>query len=79
MVALNGGDPDRVAEWVQANHSVVNYGHLREANTYSWRADDVAMSTLIDHRFGEMRDQSTCGGPRSIPRRTCSPPTPPPT
>ncbi len=57
LVALNGGDPDRVAEWLQANHSVVNYGHLREANTYSWRGDDVAMSTLMDHRFGEMRDQ----------------------
>ncbi len=57
LVALNGGDPDRVASWVQANHSVVNFGHLREANTYAWRGDEVAMSTLIDHRFGEMRDQ----------------------
>lgn len=57
LVALNGGDPARVAEWVQANHSVVNFGHLREANTYAWRGDVVAMSTLVDHRFGEMRDQ----------------------
>lgn len=57
LVALNGGDPERVERWVQANHSVVNFGHLREANTYSWRGDEVAMSTLLDHRFGEMRDQ----------------------
>ncbi len=57
IVALNDGDPDRVAAWLQENHSVVNFGHLREANTYSWRGDDVAMSTLVDHRFGQMRDQ----------------------
>ena len=57
LAALNGNDPDRVAEWVQANHDVVNFGHLREANTYGWRGANVAMSTLVDHRFGQMRDQ----------------------
>lgn len=57
MVALNEGDPDRVAAWVQANHAVVNFGHLREANTYAWRGESVAMATLVDHRFGQMRDQ----------------------
>lgn len=57
LVALNEGDPDRVAEWVQANHDVVNFGHLREANTYAWRGQHTAMATLVDHRFGQMRDQ----------------------
>lgn len=57
LVALNEGDPDRVREWVRANRAVVNFGHLQEANTYAWRGDTVAMATVVDHRFGEMRDQ----------------------
>jgi hypothetical protein len=57
LVALNDGDPDRVREWVRANRAVVNFGHLQEANTYAWRGDTVAMATVLDHRFGEMRDQ----------------------
>jgi hypothetical protein len=57
LVALNDGDPDRVQEWVRKNHDVVNFGQLREANTYAWRGDEVAMATVVDHRFGEMRDQ----------------------
>ena len=54
---LNGGDPDRIKAWEQANHAIVNFGHLREANTYAWRGDSVSLATLVDHRFGQMRDQ----------------------
>ena len=54
---LNGGDPDRIKAWEQANHPIVNFGHLREANTYAWRGDSVSLATLVDHRFGQMRDQ----------------------
>lgn len=57
LVDLNGGDPARVKKWVQANHAVVNFGHLREANTYAWRGDHVSLATVVDHRFGQMRDQ----------------------
>lgn len=57
LVALNEGDPERVRQWTHANHAVVNFGHLREANTYCWRGNDVALATVVDHRFGEMRDQ----------------------
>lgn len=57
LVALNDGDPDKVKVWVRDNHAVVNFGHLREAHTYAWRGDVVAMSTVLDHRFGQMRDQ----------------------
>ncbi len=57
LVALNGGDPKRIKEWERANHAVVNFGQLREANTYAWRGDEVALATVLDHRFGEMRDQ----------------------
>jgi hypothetical protein len=57
LVDLNGNDPDRVREFVHANHAIVNFGHLREANTYGWRSDTVSLATLVDHRFGEMRDQ----------------------
>ena len=39
------------------NHAIVNFGHLREANTYAWRGDVVSLATLVDHRFGQMRDQ----------------------
>lgn len=57
LVAINDGDPDRVRDWLQENHDAVNFGHLREANTYAWRGRTVAMATVLDHRFGQMRDQ----------------------
>ncbi len=57
IVDLNGGDPERVREFVQANNAIVNFGHLREANTYGWRSEAVSLATVVDHRFGEMRDQ----------------------
>jgi hypothetical protein len=57
IVDLNGGDPDKVKAWVQENHDIVNFGHLREANAYSWRSDEVALASVLDHRFGQMRDQ----------------------
>ena len=57
LADLNGGDPDRIKAWEQANHAIVNFGHLREANTYAWRGDSVSLATVVDHRFGQMRDQ----------------------
>jgi hypothetical protein len=57
LVDLNGSDPVRVKAWEQANHDVVNFGQLREANTYAWRGDHVSLATVVDHRFGQMRDQ----------------------
>ena len=54
---LNGGDPDRLREFLQANHTILNFGHLKEANNYGWRSDTVSLATVVDHRFGEMRDQ----------------------
>ena len=57
LVALNGGDPERIKEWERKNHAIVNFGHLREANTYGWRSDQVSLATVLDHRFGQMRDQ----------------------
>lgn len=35
----------------------MNFGFLSEANTYAWRGDQVALASVVDHRFGEMRDQ----------------------
>ncbi len=58
LVDLNGGDPARVKAWTQANHNVVNFGQLLEANTYAWRGDHVSLATVVDSRFGEMRDQA---------------------
>lgn len=57
LADLNGRDPDRVRAWEQANHAIVNFGHLREANTYAWRGDSVALASVVDHRFGQQRDQ----------------------
>ena len=57
LVDVNGGDPDKVRAFVQENHAAVNFGHLREANTYGFRSDDVSLATVVDHRFGQMRDQ----------------------
>ncbi|MBX3286381.1 MAG: hypothetical protein KF703_13620 [Actinobacteria bacterium] len=57
LADLNGRDPDRVRAWEQANHAIVNFGHLREANTYTWRGDAVSLGCVVDHRFGQQRDQ----------------------
>ncbi len=57
LADLNGRDPDRVRAWEQANHAIVNFGHLREANTYAWRGDAVSLASVVDHRFGQQRDQ----------------------
>ncbi len=58
VVDLNGGDPERLKAWTRANHAAVNLVHLREANTYAWRGDHVSLATVVDHRFGQMRDQA---------------------
>jgi hypothetical protein len=57
LVDVNAGDPERVKQFVHANHAIVNFGHLREANTYGWRNDTVSLASVVDHRFGDMRDQ----------------------
>ncbi|MFN8018006.1 MAG: hypothetical protein U0P45_07765 [Acidimicrobiales bacterium] len=57
LAAINGNDPERIEKFVRDNHAIVNFGHLREANTYGWRSDTVSLATVLDHRFGDMRDQ----------------------
>ena len=57
LVDVNEGDPDRIRQFVHDNHDAVNFGHLREANTYGFRSDVVSLATVVDHRFGQMRDQ----------------------
>lgn len=57
LVDVNGGDPDRIRQFLHDNHAAVNFGHLREANTYGFRSDAVSLATVVDHRFGQMRDQ----------------------
>ncbi|HEU5151698.1 MAG TPA: hypothetical protein VFU19_14445 [Iamia sp.] len=58
LADLNGRDPERIREWVHARRAVVNFGFLSEANTYAWRSPQVALASVVDHRFGEMRDQA---------------------
>src|SRR5690606_3099005 len=57
IVDLNNGDPEQLRPWLQENHAAVNFGHLREANSYTWRGPHGSMSSALDHRFGQMRDQ----------------------
>jgi hypothetical protein len=57
IVDLNGGDAEKLRPWLRENHAAVNFGHLREANTYTWRGPHGSMSSVLDHRFGQMRDQ----------------------
>ena len=57
LADLNGRDPDRVRAWEQKNEAIVNFGFLSEANTYAWRGDSIALASVVDHRFGKMRDQ----------------------
>ena len=35
----------------------MNFGFLGEANTYAYRHPKVSLASVLDHRFGEMRDQ----------------------
>ncbi len=57
LAALNDFDPVKIAAWAQARAAVINFGFLSEANTYAWRAPEVSLATVVDHRFGAMRDQ----------------------
>lgn len=57
LADLNGRDPDRLRAWTQKNEKIVNFGFLGEANTYAWRGDSVSLASVVDHRFGAMRDQ----------------------
>lgn len=57
LADLNDRDPERIRTWVQERHAVVNFGNLSEAHTYAWRSPQVALATVQDHRFGQMRDQ----------------------
>ena len=38
--------------------SMAAFGVLSEAHTYSWRSPDVMLSSVIDHRAGDARDQA---------------------
>lgn len=58
LADINGRDPARIREWVRERHAVVNFGFLSEANTYAWRSPEVSLASVVDHRFGQMRDQA---------------------
>lgn len=58
LADINGRDPELIREWVHARRAVVNFGFLSEANTYAWRSPQVSLASVVDHRFGEMRDQA---------------------
>lgn len=57
MAAINDNDPERVREWLHTFDAIVNFGFLGEANTYAYRHRKVSLASVLDHRFGEMRDQ----------------------
>jgi hypothetical protein len=57
LAALNDYDPERIRVWEQERAAVINFGFLSEANTYAYREPKVSLASVLDHRFGEMRDQ----------------------
>ncbi len=57
MAAINDNDPERVRTWLHEFDAIVNFGFLGEANTYAYRHPKVSLASVLDHRFGEMRDQ----------------------
>lgn len=57
LAELNGRDPERIRQWELDNRAIVNFGYLGEVNTYTWRSPEVMMSTAVDHRPGQLRDQ----------------------
>jgi hypothetical protein len=57
LAALNDNDPEKVRVWLHEYDTIVNFGFLSEANTYAYRHRKVSLASVLDHRFGEMRDQ----------------------
>lgn len=58
LAALNNNDPEKIRVWEQERAAVINFGFLAEANTYAYRTPKVSLASVLDHRFGEMRDQA---------------------
>jgi hypothetical protein len=57
IAAINDNDPERIRTWLHQFDAIVNFGFLGEANTYAYRHPKVSLASVLDHRFGEMRDQ----------------------
>ncbi len=57
LAQINDYDPAKIPCWEQERAAVINFGFLSEANTYAYREPKVSMASVLDHRFGEMRDQ----------------------
>ncbi len=57
LASINDYDPAKIRAWEQERAAVINFGFLSEANTYAYREPKVSLSSVLDHRFGEMRDQ----------------------
>jgi hypothetical protein len=57
LASLNDYDPAKIRVWEQERAAVINFGFLSEANTYAYREPKVSLASVLDHRFGEMRDQ----------------------
>ena len=57
MAAINDNDPEKIRVWLHQFDAIVNFGFLGEANTYAYRHPKVSLASVLDHRFGEMRDQ----------------------
>jgi len=54
---VQGGDVEKIEQWVFDNYMILNLGGLDEANTYAWRSPQISLASVVDHRKGEMRDQ----------------------
>ena len=57
LAAVNDNDPVRVRDWLYRFEPILNFGFLGEANTYAYRHPKVSLASVLDHRFGAMRDQ----------------------
>jgi hypothetical protein len=57
LASINDYDPEKIRVWEQERAAVINFGFLSEANTYAYREPKVSLASVLDHRFGEMRDQ----------------------
>ncbi len=58
LADLNDRDPARIAVWEQERAAAVNSGFLSAANTYAYRDANVSLASVLDHRFGELRDDA---------------------
>jgi hypothetical protein len=58
LAAFAGVEPNVARIAARELAPMAAFGVLGEAHTYTWRSPEVSLSSVVDHRFGDKRDQA---------------------